>query len=244
MALPAEKERLITALERGEIRLFGQFLNSSNFTFLGELVYEELTLRVVYKPMRGEQPLWDFPVHSLTRREAAAFVVSEGLGWDLVPPTVYRKQKAPLGQGSLQLFIEHDPNYHYFEFKPSDRQRLRSVALFDVLINNADRKGGHILFDASGHLWVIDHGVCFAREDKLRTVVWDFTGEEPPPGLLGAIESYILALQARGKEYETLRPLLRVGEIQALIERGKHLLETRCFPPPSTDRRSYPWPPV
>ena len=114
-----------------------------------------------------------------TRRKAAAYLVSEALGWRLVPPTVYRQQ-APIGPGSLQLFVEHDPEYHYFNFKEADRQRLRPVALFDLLINNADRKGSHVLLDPNDHLWLIDHGLCFHREDKLRTVIWDFTARQFP----------------------------------------------------------------
>jgi streptogramin lyase len=118
----------------------------------------------------------DFPRASLARREVAAYLVSEALGWRLVPPTVYRKD-GPIGSGSLQLFIEHDPGYHYFTFSDADRQRLHPVAIFDLLINNADRKGSHLLLDPDGHLWLIDHGLCFHREDKLRTVIWDFAGE-------------------------------------------------------------------
>ncbi len=104
-------------------------------------------LVAVYKPGRGEQPLWDFPQGTLVKREVAAYAVSESLGWELVPPTVYRRRKLPLGPGSLQQYVEHDPEYHYFRFSPEDKQRLRPVALFDLLINNADRKGGHVLRD-------------------------------------------------------------------------------------------------
>jgi hypothetical protein len=244
MALPAAKERIITALQQGEIRLEGQFLNSSNYTFLGDLVYEDLKLRVVYKPMRGEQPLWDFPVNTLTRRETAAYLVSEILGWNMVPPTVFRRRKAPLGSGSLQLFIPHDPEYNYFRFNPEDIQRLRPVVAFDLLINNADRKGGHILCDETSHLWVIDHGVCFNVEDKLRTVIWNFVGETIPADLLEDMRRFASILEARGEDYNVLTKMLQPSEVQAMLRRTRRLLGTCLFPEPDTTRRSYPWPPV
>src|SRR3990172_8423486 len=141
---------LLTALEKGQITIQGEFLWGSNYTFQVLVEHEGKTLQAVYKPTRGERPLWDFPKASLARREVAAFLVSEVLGWSLVPPTVYRRQ-APIGPGSLQLYVEHDPEYHYFNFSQVDRQRLRPVALFDLLINNADRKGSHLLIDENQH---------------------------------------------------------------------------------------------
>ena len=239
-----DKAHVITALQEGEILLQGQFLNSSNYTFLCDLVYAGETLRVVYKPLRGEQPLWDFPVRTLTRREAAAYVVSEALGWNLVPPTVYRRRKAPLGAGSVQLFMEHAPEYHYFRFSETDKQRLRPVVLFDLLINNADRKGGHVLKDQTGHLWVIDHGVCFNVEPKLRTVIWDFTGEEIPETLLEDAARLAEDLETGGGTHLALRPLLRVSEIRAVVRRARALIAAGEFPAPDPGRRSYPWPPV
>ncbi len=152
----------------------------------------------MYKPTRGERPLWDFPPASLAGREVAAYLVSEALGWRLVPPTIYRK-KGPLGPGSLQAFVEHDPEYHYFTFNESDRQRLRPVALFDLLINNADRKGSHVLLDEQDHMWLIDHGVCFHVEDKIRTVIWDFAGEPFPDALCSDLTAF--PRQARDQEW-------------------------------------------
>ena len=166
-------------LSKGELAIKGEFLWGSNYTFLVDVHSEKGELAAVYKPTRGVRPLWDFPDSSLARRETAAFLVSEALGWRLVPPTILRK-KGPLGAGSLQIFVEHDPEYHYFNFSEEDRQRLRPVAVFDLLVNNADRKGSHILLDPDRRIWLIDHGLCFHTDDKLRTVIWDFVGEPIP----------------------------------------------------------------
>lgn len=238
-----DKAGIIKALQKGTFDLQGQFLSGSNYTFLGNLTYEDWSSQVVYKPVRGEQPLWDFPHGSLARREVAAYLVSEALDWDLVPPTIFRKD-GPLGAGSLQQYIDHDPNDHYFNFEEDDRQRLRVVAVFDMLINNADRKGGHILRDADNHLWLIDHGLCFHIDDKLRTVVWDFSGEDIPKDLLASIGRLIEGLQEGGDLEASLRPYLRHGEIGTLLARARRLCENARFPAPPSSRRSYPWPPV
>jgi len=239
-----DKNELIDALQKGDISVDGQFLSGSNYTFLGKLAYREEEMQVVYKPVRGEQPLWDFSTGSLAHREAAAYLLSEGLGWNLVPPTVYRR-KAPVGPGSVQLYIEHDPNYHYFNFEEEDHQRLRPTALFDLIANNADRKGGHILKDTSGHLWLIDHGLCFHVDDKLRSVVWDFGGEQIPPGLIHDLERLDdLLSPSDGPLRVELEQHLRPGEVSSLAARARRLVETGCFPQPPSSRRSYPWPPV
>lgn len=239
-----DSQTTLKALQTGEIQLQGQFLNSSNYTFLVTVLYQEQSLRVVYKPIRGERPLWDFPQRTLTKREVAAYVVSEALGWELVPPTVFRRRKAPLGAGSLQLFVEHDPEYFYFRFTEDDKQRLRPVVLFDLLINNADRKGGHILCDVDQHIWLIDHGVCFHEEDKLRSVVWDFVDEDIPAYLLVDLEKLIGDIENQGDCYEKLKPLLNPAEIKALEARARRLVDKAKFPPPNAGRRSYPWPPI
>jgi uncharacterized repeat protein (TIGR03843 family) len=159
--MPDSDEAILTALRSGELAVKGEFLWGSNYTFLVKVVHAGENLSGVYKPTRGERPLWDFPVASLARREVAAYLVSEAIGWRLVPPTVYRRN-GPAGPGSLQLYIEHDPEYHYFNFSEDDLQRLRPVALFDLIINNADRKGSHILIDNDRHLWLIDHGILLS----------------------------------------------------------------------------------
>jgi uncharacterized repeat protein (TIGR03843 family) len=238
-----DKVFALNTLQKGNLQLQGQFLSGSNYTFMTEVMLEEIKMTAVYKPVRGEQPLWDFPAGSLCKREVAAFEVSELLGWDLVPPTIFRR-KGPLGAGSLQEFIEADPEYHYFKFSQEDRQRLRPVALFDLLINNADRKGGHILKDADGHLWLIDHGICFHTEDKLRTVVWDFAGEPIPRDLLSDLCRLTSLEEAQRGVAEKLEGLLRSSEISMLIHRAQHLADLGVFPTPLGSRRSYPWPPV
>jgi uncharacterized repeat protein (TIGR03843 family) len=236
-----ERPVMLNVLQNGEITIQGEFVWGSNYTFLAEVCQDDDKLLSVYKPSRGERPLWDFPTASLARREAAAFVVSEALGWELVPPTVYRR-KAPIGPGSLQLFIEHNPQEHYFNMAETDRQRLRPVVLFDLLINNADRKGSHLLFDEHHHLWLIDHGICFHAEDKLRTVIWDFAGEPIPEALCADIESFLHKLQPDSDLYLRLQSLLNQKEIKALIARAEHLIKLGRFPRPDPDQRSFPWP--
>jgi uncharacterized repeat protein (TIGR03843 family) len=238
-----DKVELLTALQQGEITLQGQFLHGSNYTFLGDLSYGERPLRVVYKPARGEQPLWDFPTGSLSKREVAAFVLSEALGWALVPPTIYRR-KGPMGPGSLQLFIEHDDDYHYFNFNEADHQRLRPTMLFDFLINNADRKGSHIIIDQEQHIWLIDHGVCFHIEDKLRTVIWDFASEPIPQSLLDDVNRLLPELHKDQLFYQELSVYLSGEEIRAIEKRAKKIVTSGFFPRPPDERRAYPWPPV
>jgi uncharacterized repeat protein (TIGR03843 family) len=243
MAEMPEKEIILTALKEGDLELEGQFTAGSNYTFLGKLVFQELELRAVYKPVRGEQPLWDFPPRSLSKREVAAYVLSEGLGWNLVPPTVYRR-KGRFGPGSLQLFVDHDPNYHFFNFDETDRQRLRPAAVFDLITNNADRKGGHIILDENRHIWLIDHGICFNVEDKLRTVIWHFAGEPVPAELLKNLEQLVQQLDDKENLLTSaLRDLLKPSEVRAIAHRARQLLETGVFPYPST-QRPFPWPPV
>jgi len=238
-----DSETVLSALREGEITVQGEFVWGSNYTFLAEVRYTDTTLAAVYKPSRGQRPLWDFASSTLAHREAAAYLVSQALGWDLVPPTVYRR-RAPAGAGSLQLFVEHDPEYHYFNMTAEDRQRLRPVALFDLLINNADRKGSHILFDPDRHLWLIDHGLCFHEEDKLRTVIWDFTGEPVPAELLADLRKFRQVLDHSPEDSAGLHMHLSQGEILALANRAETLLVSTHYPNPPEDRRAYPWPPV
>ncbi len=160
-------------LAEGELDLLGLLPGSSNYTFLARLGDEGPL--VVYKPRRGESPLWDFPSGTLCTRETAAYEVCTALGWSYVPPTILRD--GPHGIGMVQQFIEHDPKYHAFNLTPEHDAELKEIALFDLIVNNADRKGGHVLRDANGQLWAIDHGVCFHVQPKLRTVLWDYIGE-------------------------------------------------------------------
>jgi uncharacterized repeat protein (TIGR03843 family) len=238
-----DKKSTLLALQKGEIQMEGQFLAGSNYTFLVDVAHEAKVFKAVYKPVRGEQPLWDFPSGTLAKREVAAFVISDSMEWNLVPPTVYRR-KGPMGAGSLQEFIEHEPHIHYFNFDEITRQRLRPVALFDIIANNADRKGGHILVDSHDHLWLIDHGICFHADDKLRTVVWDFAGEEIPPNLINDLCRLMANLEQESELATDLRYLLAEEEIDAVLKRARHLVSSGRFPYPQSTRRSYPWPPV
>lgn len=235
----------VDILRRGEISVQGEFLWGSNYTFLAEVSLNGHTIPAVYKPSKGERPLWDFPVSSLAKREVAAYLVSELLEWNLVPPTVYRKG-GPLGAGSVQQYIEHDSEYHYFNFDERDRQRLRPTVLFDLIINNADRKGSHILKSQHGHLWLIDHGVCFHVEDKLRTVIWDFIGEPIPEDLCMDITRLASSLKHNGisasEAAASLTPYISLAEIRALVNRAERLVAVGRFPPPDPYRRVFPWP--
>ena len=237
-----EKDLVLSVLRVGKMHLEGQFVYGSNYTFMVDCNYQGRALKAVYKPMRGERPLWDFPDKTLGRREVAAYLLSEALGWQLVPPTVFRVKDAPMGPGSVQLFIEHDPEYHYFNFKEADKKFFPQIMLFDLLINNADRKAGHLLVDPEGDLWLIDHGLSFHVEEKLRTVIWDHGGEPIPSKLLSDIESIIPLLSQNAPLYRSLQPHLLPLEIEVLQARAKTLLENAAFPLPPEDRRAYPWP--
>lgn len=234
----------LVALQKGGIELRGEFLWGSNYTFLVNVNYKGKNIHAVYKPTEGVRPLWDFPQESLPRREVATFVVSQALGWELVPPTIFRRD-APFGSGSLQLFIEHDPEYHYFNFSDEHIQRLRPTVLFDVLINNADRKGSHLLIDPDDHLWLIDHGVCFHVRYKLRTVIWDFVGEEIPDSLY---QDLLLLWEQFNQDsselVKELRSYINDAEIEATFDRLQGLLQAARFPDPVPERRNIPWPEI
>jgi hypothetical protein len=241
--MPELTDELRTILEQGEIEVQGQFMLGSNYTFLVNVNHGGQTRPAVYKPSRGEQPLWDFPEASLAGREVAAYLVSEALGFHFIPYTILRD--GPFGPGSLQQFIDYNPNYHYFNFKTDDRLRLRPVALFDLLINNADRKGGHILVEKrTRRLFVIDHGLCFHEDDKLRTILWDFAGEAIPPDLLAAVDGFHRELSGTSGLRPALAAHLTRRELAALSDRAARLVAEARFPHPPMDRRAYPYPPL
>lgn len=235
------RKEILEILRTGQLELAGQFTWGSNFTFLVKVGKEDRELEAVYKPRRGERPLWDFPAETLAGREVAAFLVSEALGWGLVPPTVFRED-GPYGPGSLQLRVQHDPEQHYFTFAEATRQQLRPVAVFDLVVNNADRKGGHILLGEGGKIWLIDHGICFHAEEKLRTVVWDFVGEPIPADLLADVERMGKKLAAKGDLRGELAEFLNAAEIKAMRARIKDLLNAGVFPKIPEDERAVPWP--
>jgi uncharacterized repeat protein (TIGR03843 family) len=227
-------------LQNGTIQVAGQFMLGSNYTFLVKVETRDESLLAVYKPLRGERPLWDFPPGSLAAREVAAYLTSTALDWDLVPPTVLRDD-GPAGPGSLQLYLDVDPERHYFTFSDEERQRLRPVVAFDVLINNADRKSGHILLGPDDHLWLIDHGICFHQDNKLRTVVWDFVGQPIPESILTDLSTFHNRLASDDELVSVYAELLSQAEIKALAMRAGQLIAEGCFPEPG-GVRPYPWP--
>lgn len=243
MLNPEEKIRILKILNEGEIEIEGQFTWGSNFTFLCNVTHKEQQLPAVYKPARGERPLWDFPEETLGRREVAAYLVSEAGGWSFVPPTVYRTD-APEGEGSLQYFIPHNPEITYFSLSNEEKHMLHPVVIFDVVINNTDRKGGHILQDDEKNFWLIDHGVTFHEMPKLRTVIWDFAGQPIPGDLIEQLKALKNKLETDRRLISNLQKMISVEELQAMIERIRFLLETGVFPLPGEEVYPYPWPPV
>jgi uncharacterized repeat protein (TIGR03843 family) len=237
------EETLRSVLLHGEISLQGQFMLGSNYTFLVNVTHEGQEAPAVYKPSKGEQPLWDFPENSLAWREVAAYVVSEAVGWNFVPYTILRDD-GPFGPGSLQQYIDYNPNYHYFTFKDEDKARLRPVALFDLLLNNADRKGSHVIIQKrTRKMFLIDHGLCFHEEDKLRTVIWDFAGQPIPSELLTDLEKFHTSLSTPALSAKLMKYLLP-GELAALAARAARLIDLGVYPLPPKDRRAFPYPPV
>ncbi len=227
-------------LERGRLRLLGLLPRASNYTFLGEVSDGSRTARVVYKPRQGEAPLWDFPLGTLCRREVAAFVLSEALGWPSVPPTILRD--GPHGPGAVQLFVDADPHEHYFTLRETRLDDFRAVAAFDVLINNADRKSGHCLRGTDGRIWLVDHGLSFAVQPKLRTVIWDFAEEPIPPWMCADLRRVTAELES-GPLRTRLGEMLSEPEIEGTARRARRLVSSGHFPAPGS-RRAYPWPPV
>jgi len=235
--------RLLALLSTGDLALTGLIPWSSNYTFLGEVSGEGESVAVVYKPIRGERPLVDFPRNTLAKREAAAYIVCRALGWDLVPPTVLRT--GPHGRGSVQIFVNVDQNAHFFTFRadPAFRRALQALAVFDLIANNADRKGGHCLRAGDGCIIAIDQGLCFHVHDKLRTVIWDFAGEPLPADLAADLKRLEEDLaNADGSTHRALAALLDADETTALRRRVTAALAAGTFPDPPEDRRPYPWP--
>lgn len=229
------------ALAHGELKLLGLMPGASNYTFLARATAGDEETLVIYKPRRGETPLWDFPRGTLCAREVAAYELARVLGWPNVPPTILRD--GPEGEGSAQLFVRFNPERHYFTLEQEHRDEFARVAAFDLVVNNADRKSGHCLLGEDGRVWVIDHGVCFAVEPKLRTVIWEHVGEPVPAGLLQDLERARAELDG-GLLGSRLAPLLSNEELERLADRIDRLLAAPEFPAPEPGTRPYPWPPV
>jgi uncharacterized repeat protein (TIGR03843 family) len=238
-------ERVLKVLAHGEMEERGLLPYSSNYSFLITVDDGEVQLPAVYKPRRGENPLWDFPTGTLCLRETAAFEISHALEWNLVPPTVLRE--GTRGIGSVQFYIDCDPDIHYFTMREDARymQALRRVALFDYIINNADRKSGHCLFGYDEQLWAIDHGICFHHEYKLRTVIWEFGDECIDDELLDNLLSLQRTLAQRKSELnQRLDNLINARERSALCTRLDELIQNRRYPAPLPYQRNHPWPPI
>lgn len=231
-------------LRSGELSVQGRITGASNATLYCRVSGQGRTAACVYKPVAGERPLWDFPDGTLAGREVSAYAVSEAMGWSVVPPTVHRD--GPFGPGMVQLWIDPDPAVDVVELAGDPHHPgLRRMAVFDAVINNSDRKIGHLLPAADGHLYGCDHGVSFAEEYKLRTVVWQWAGQRLPDEALERLKllSELLA-DPGGALSRTLAEHLTGPERYALLRRVEVLCEHRVHPHPSPDWPSVPWPPI
>lgn len=230
-----DDESRVRFLTEARLEILGRMPTSSNATYLVQGDLEGAEARGIYKPLRGERPLWDFEP-GLHRREVAAYRLSRATGLDVVPPTVLRD--GPFGEGSVQWFVEARFEEHYFSLyaeRPELHDQLRAIALFDLIANNTDRKGGHCLVDDQDRIWAIDNGLCFAADFKIRTVIWDFGGEEIPAELIARISPLTNSVPLE------VATLLAEDEVAAIGERAQWLCDHACFP---IDRsgRLYPWP--
>ncbi len=225
-------------LSQAKVKKCDLLTNGSNYVFLATLAKDQLQVKAIYKPRRGEIPLWDFPDGTLYQREYAAFRVSQELGWPLIPPTVIRE--GPHGIGSMQWFVE-TVSWAKPQFSVEDSDLLKQVALFDILVNNADRKAGHFLQGKDGRLWLVDHGLTFNVQPKLRTVLWDFSGENIPEALLKDLKAFGDRLTRERRLRDALLRHLNESEVTALMARIKAILAKPVFASPSSVR-SVPWP--
>ncbi len=240
-ALELPVPEALALLECGELSIEGRLVDASNATLYCAVTGNGTTAACVYKPVAGERPLWDFPDGTLAEREVAAYAVSAATGWDVVPPTVYRV--GPAGPGMVQLWIDTDESVDLVRLiRGRDNDAVRRVTIFDAVINNADRKGGHLLPTARGHVYGVDHGVSFHTEDKLRTVLWQWAGRTLPDDAQDVLRR--LRRELDGALGETLAELLTTTEVRRTRARVDRLLSTRRHPEPSDDWPAVPWPPM
>ena len=225
-------------LTQGELEVTGRLVDASNATLYGQCTLDEQVMAVIYKPVAGERPLWDFPDGNLAQREYAAYVISEMGNSRVVPPTVLRE--GPFGLGMVQHWIEVDESFEIIEFSQSNDERLRSMALFDAIINNTDRKIGHLLPTKDGEIFGCDHGVTFHTEDKLRTVLWQWAQDPFTPGEIALLQKAKVELS--GQLGELLEPLLTHEEIEQTQRRVADLLASGTFPLPNPEWPAVPWP--
>jgi uncharacterized repeat protein (TIGR03843 family) len=237
----ASLEDALALLRDGELTIEGRVVDASNATFYCATTVGARSAACVYKPVAGERPLWDFPDGTLAEREVAAYEVSAASGWHVVPPTVYRD--GPAGPGMVQLWIDVDDTVNIGRFmRRRDVERLRTIAVFDAVVNNADRKGGHLLPTLDGHVYGVDHGVTFSTEDKLRTVLWQWAGARLPQESRTVLAR--LAEDLRGGLGDRLGELLTQREVRQTRLRVQRLLSDGRHPEPSGDWPAVPWPPI
>jgi uncharacterized repeat protein (TIGR03843 family) len=236
---PADDAEARALLLDGEIDLEGRMLDASNVTLVGYIRTGELEAECVYKPVAGERPLWDFPDGTLAGREVSAALISEATGWRVVPPTVLRD--GPFGPGMVQLWVDGDPDVDLAAFVRSDDPGLRRMAIFDAVVNNADRKGGHIIPTSDGHVYGVDHGICFSVDPKLRTLLWRWAGQPLPAEALEVLEN--LTGDLMGDLGDQLHEHLTRREVRRTQQRVAELLRSGRYPQPSGDWPALPWPP-
>ena len=236
---PASDDEALHLLREGQIDLEGRLLDASNVTLVGSIRCGDLAAECVYKPVKGERPLWDFPDGTLAGREVSAYLVSEATGWRIVPPTVLRG--GPFGAGMVQLWVDGDPDVDLAAFVRRDLPVLRRMAVFDAVVNNADRKGGHIIPMPDGHVHGVDHGICFSTDPKLRTLLWRWAGKPLPVAALEVLER--LGDDLRGDLGEQLHEHLTRREVASTQRRVAELLRTQLHPEPSGEWPALPWPP-
>jgi hypothetical protein len=235
-----DEQSALELLSCGELEVLGRLVDASNATLYCEVTLAGVSAACVHKPIAGERPLWDFPDGTLAAREVGAYVVSAAAGWDVVPPTVMRE--GPWGPGMCQLWIDVDERIDRTRLVRTDDERLRRIAVFDAVVNNADRKGGHLLPTADGHIFGIDHGLCFSEQNKLRTLLWGWAGNPLPEAEVEVLER-ILADWADGLG-PALGGLLTPRETEATRRRAARLVGKGVHPQPRDDGwPAVPWPP-
>ena len=239
VTLTLELDDVLRLLRDGELSVEGRLVDASNATLYCRAELDGVTAAVVYKPVRGERPLWDFPDGTLAGREVGAYAVSQATGWDVVPPTVMRE--GPYGPGMCQLWIDLDEEVELTVLAKSDHPDLRRMAVFDAVVNNSDRKGGHLLPKADGRVQGVDHGLCFSADDKLRTLLWQWRGKRLTDEAVEVLSR--LRAEMDGPLGETLHALITVTEVEATKDRLDRLLSSRRHPQPSSDWPAIPWPP-
>ena len=239
MVTDDNRSELLDALRYGDLKVTGRLVDASNATLFGEVQVGEISLNCIYKPVSGERPLWDFPDGTLANRELAAYLISEAMSLNCVPPTLLRE--GPFGIGMVQLWIDIDDKIDLVDLYRQDLPGLRNLALFDVVVNNTDRKIGHLLPTSDGHIYGCDHGVTFHVDDKLRTVLWQWEQQPLTESELQLIRN--LADELKGELGKSLPDLITADELRALKLRVLRLSDEQVFPSPSPDWPAVPWPP-